>query len=416
MKRILLVVAALSAIPVRVPADDLEGMRRRILSLGVLTNAPAMASAEGVPDQGGARAVFFDALPWKGIPTRVFAWLGLPPAREGRAPGIVLVHGGGGTAYVDWVRKWNEHGFAAISIALEGQTDEHDPASEGKKRAWKRHVRAGPVRAGIYDDSGAPIEDQWMYHAVAATVLAHSLLRSFPEVDADKVGLSGISWGGVVTSTVMGIDPRFAFSIPIYGCGSMHNADNQWGRALEPNAVYRQAWDPVLRKDRARMPALWLSWPEENHFPLDCQAASYRAMAGPRMVALIPRMGHSHPAGWAPPDSYAFADSVVRTGRPWCSQIDARAGDDAVYAIFESSKPIDTAVLIHTADLGFTGDRQWNETPAVVSTTKPGVWRADAELPSGSTAWFINFRSGHLTASSEYYETDRAIPLPVGSR
>jgi hypothetical protein len=57
----------------------------------------------------------------------------------------------------------------------------------------------------------------------APTVLANSLLRSLPQVDAEKVSLMGISWGGVIASTVAGIGPRFAFAIPTYGCGQVHS-------------------------------------------------------------------------------------------------------------------------------------------------------------------------------------------------
>jgi dipeptidyl aminopeptidase/acylaminoacyl peptidase len=84
-----------------------------------------------------------------------------------------------------------------------------------------------------------------MYHAVADTILAHSLLRSHPRVDPKKVGVMGISWGGVIVSTVVGIDTRFAFGIPTYGCGNLADAANQYGKALGDNTVYREIWDPV---------------------------------------------------------------------------------------------------------------------------------------------------------------------------
>ena len=45
------------------------------------------------------KAVFFEGPPWKGKPTRVFAYYGVPKSKNGeKAPAIVLVHGGGGSA------------------------------------------------------------------------------------------------------------------------------------------------------------------------------------------------------------------------------------------------------------------------------------------------------------------------------
>ncbi|MBI5694108.1 MAG: dipeptidyl aminopeptidase, partial [Verrucomicrobia bacterium] len=260
-----------------------------------------------------------------------------------------------------------------------------------------------PARTGIYGDSDQPLADQWIYHAAADTILAHSLLRSRPEVDPQKVGVCGISWGGVITSTVIGIDSRWAFAIPIYGCGHLADAGNQYGRALGSNPLYREVWDPMVRLPRVQFPVLWLSWPGDQHFPLDCQAASYRAAPGPRMVALIPEMKHSHPAGWNPPDSYAFAESIVRTGRPWLRVAAQRASGGEARVEFVSTDPLDSAALLSSADPGITGARKWMATSATLER-RADRWVATAPLPPGTRAWFINVRRGSLTASSDFHE------------
>jgi dienelactone hydrolase len=380
-------------------AEDFSALRTEVDGLARLTEAPQVFDAGGFPDETGLKALFYAGLPWKGKPTRVFAWLGVPKSTE-KLPGIVLIHGGGGTAYKEWVRKWNEHGFAAIAIAVEGQIDERN--REGPPEIlWKRHAFGGPPRIKIYGDSAEPLADQWMYHAVADTILANSLLRSQPEIDPKKIGLSGISWGGVITSTVMGIDRRFAFAIPIYGCGHLADATNFWGDALRENRMYREIWDPVLRIKNATLPALWLSWPGDIHFPLDCQAETYTAAPGPRMVALLPGMKHSHPAGWNPPDSYAFAEGIVRTGKPWLRQRDAIIAGDRITVSFASAKPLEKAVLIWTSDLGSTGERHWQEAAAALET-RGETSVATATLPPSGTAWFMNVRSGALTGSSDF--------------
>ena len=381
-------------------ANDYAAQREHILALAKLTTAPSMQPAEGFSNEGEMKAIFYDALPWKGKPTKVFAWLGLPTKRTGKVPGVILVHGGGGTAFKEWVKKWNEHGFAAISIAVEGQTDERDSANP---KAWKQHALPGPKRNGIYGDSAEALTEQWMYHAVADTVLANSLLRSLPEVDADKVGVMGVSWGGVITSTVMGIDARFAFAIPTYGCGHLSDAENQYGRSLGKNMLYREVWDPMVRMANVKMPVLWFSWPKDEHFPLDCQAACYRSAQSPRMVTLLPKMGHSHPSAYNPPDSYAFAESVVYEGTPWCKQTGVEVKNGSVQVTFASTKSLDRAVLIATADTGVTGSRKWNESPATIEK-RGNSWLVTASLSTGTTAWFMNVHSGKLTVSSDYQE------------
>lgn len=405
MKDLLLYLAVLAALTshAAVPATDYARLREQVVALGRLTSPPAVHAAAGFVAAGTVEPLYFEGLPYRGNPPRVFAWLGLPDQRSGKVPGIVLVHGGGGTAFKEWVQKWNAKGFAAISIAVEGQTDERIPGAPPGAQ-WKRHPAGGPARQGIYGDTAEPLADQWMYHALADTILAHSLLRARPEVDADRVGVSGISWGGVITSTVLGLDPRFAFGIPVYGCGHLFDAANQYGRALGDSPLYREVWDPVRYLPRATMPILWLSWPEDAHFPLDCQAASYRTAPGPRLVALLPGMKHSHPAGWNPPDSYAFAAGVVREGRPWCGQTGLTLKSRHVEVQFRSDRPLERATLLATSDSGFTGSRRWIETPARIKPVD-GTWLVTAELPAGTTAWFVNARSGDLTVSSDYQET-----------
>jgi len=399
MNRFSTLLFALAALACRAatPAAESEPLRERVAALGQLTRAPTVHAAAGFATEGAIKPLFFDGLPWRGKPTRVFAWLGMPAPEAGatKFPGVVLVHGGGGTAFKEWVQKWNEQGFAAIAIAVEGQTDERIPGAPAGAQ-WQRHAAGGPARQGIYGDTAERLEDQWMYHAVADVVLANSLLRSLPAVDAARVGVCGISWGGIITATVVGIDARFAFGIPIYGCGALDRAPNQYGRALEHQAFYREVWEPVLRLPRATLPLFWLTGPRDAHFPLDVQQASYRAAPGPRMVSVPFDMKHSHPAGWNPPDSYAFAKAVVETGRPWARELaqDNRAGTARVE--FETTRAIRDATLIYkrTAD--------WEQAPAKLENpTDRTRATASATVPAGTTAYFFNLAANGLTLSSE---------------
>ena len=66
----------------------------------------------------GVEPIFIEGEPLKGRPTRIFAWWGLPEgaSADKKVPAMVLVHGGGGTAFASWVKTWNDRGYAAIAM------------------------------------------------------------------------------------------------------------------------------------------------------------------------------------------------------------------------------------------------------------------------------------------------------------
>jgi len=76
--------AATAALPA---AGDSAALRERVLALARPTVPPATRTAEGFAGEGDGRAIFFDSVPWQGESTRVFAWLGLPPKRDGKVRG-----------------------------------------------------------------------------------------------------------------------------------------------------------------------------------------------------------------------------------------------------------------------------------------------------------------------------------------
>ncbi|MEP2774808.1 MAG: acetylxylan esterase [Luteolibacter sp.] len=395
----LLLCGLLAAVsPLAVAEDTYAAQREQVEALGDLTSAPAYEVIADYPltpsPTADIKAIYYEALDWKGKPTKVFAVLGLPKNREGKIPAVVLVHGGGGKVFPEWVEQWTSRGYAAISMSNEGGTTTR-----------KAHKWAGPERTGIYGDSAEILIDQWMYHAVADTILANSLMRSLPEVDADKVGLMGISWGGVITSTVIGIDTRFAFAIPTYGCGDLTFSPNQYGSALSKNEIYQKVWNPMLRLEKATMPTLWFSWPEDKHFPMNHFAASYHAITGDYMVSLVPKMGHGHPPPWRRPETYAFADSIMETGKPWCTQTAASTEAGTFKADFKCAKATDGAKLIWTKGRGVSGEREWLEAQAAVEVDGETI-SVTATVPEGATAWFVNLASGNLLVSSDYQEAD----------
>lgn len=321
------VAIAVSVTALAISAESDPVKRAVPWDLAALSKAPKIHETKERPAKG-MQAFFYEGADYKGKPTWVFAYYsepqGTPP--PGGWPAVVCAHGGGGSAYPEWVKKWNNHGYAALVMDLEG----HLPGGkhhhvEGNFPTGQAHPNAGPSRIDWFGDRALADKEQWFYHAVADVILANSLLREKPEINKNKIGLTGISWGGTIVSTVAGVDPRFAFVIPVYGSGYIHESDNpglaQWfppkNMTDEQFQDYKTKWDPSAHLPHAKMPMLFLTSVADPVFQVDIFGKSAKAAGGPSTLSLRPFMIHAHGAGWDDaPEIYAFADSVVKGGPP----------------------------------------------------------------------------------------------------
>lgn len=348
------------------------------------------------------KAIFYEGLPWKGNPTRVFAYYAVPDLPEGKkAPAMVLVHGGGGSAFIPWVRLWLKRGYAAIAM------DTCGCVSSGGYRNHPCHDRGGPPGWGGFDQIGQPVRDQWTYHAVADVILAHSLIRSLPGVDPDRTGLTGISWGGYLTCIVAGVDHRFKFAVPVYGCGFLGDNSTWLGRfrKMGPEKAKRWLglWDPSRYLPEARLPMLWVTGTNDFAYPMDSLQKSYRLPKGPRWLSIRPRMPHGHGGpGENPEEIRAMADSFLRAGKPLARVLATGREGRRAWARFQSAVPVVKAVLHYTLDAGPWKERKWQEAPAVLDAAAGEV---SADLPEGSTVYFFNLTDDRgLVVSSEHEE------------
>jgi len=349
--------------------------------------APAFKDA---PDFKGddVKAIYFDSLSWQGKPTRVFAWVGMPKPNpqqpQAKVPGMLLIHGGGGTAFDRWVRIWTKRGYAAIAMDTCGQLPIGDYGN------YKRDAQGGPAGWGGFDQIDQPAKDQWTYHAVADTILAHSLLRSMPQVDPDRIGVTGISWGGYLTCIVAGVDHRFKLAVPVFGCGFL-GEDSAWLDSFkkmgpEKSARWLAMWDPSVYLQDVAIPTLWATGINDPAYPLGSLRKSYQLVKGPRTLAIRLQMPHTHFAGEEAAEIGVFANSILKDGKP-LAKITAQGREESkVWATFDSPVAIKRAELNFTKDEGKWQSRKWNAVPAIVEAAGN---KATATLPARTKAFYL---------------------------
>lgn len=362
-------------------------------NLEELQKTPEMYSASGgdLVERDGIRPIFFDGVSMNGKPTRVFAWLGVPPGKPPgeKLPGIVLVHGAGGAAFRHWVKLWMDRGYVAIAMDTGGKMT--TSMEEGNRPSTSSHeFSAAPSAGGGFSQADKPLDQQWPYHAVAAVVRANSLLRSLPEVDPERIGLTGISWGGILTELAAGVDSRFKFAAPVYGCGFLGEnsfwLENDFQK-IPPATVEKwiALWDPSQYVGRITMPMLFCNGTNDKHFRPDSWQKTYRLARGPVTLSMKVRMVHGHPPVGDPKEITVFADSLLKGGKPLAKILSREQKEGAAIAFFTSEVPVTSATLVFTRDSGDWMLRTWEESPATIAGNQ-----ASAQVPADTTAWFLN--------------------------
>jgi len=342
----------------------------------------------------GVRPILYEGENYQGKPTKVFAWYGVPQTGKAPYPAIVLVHGGGGTAFAEWVRRWNERGFAAIAMDLNGSIPIEDFENPQPPH---RHFPEGAVVNNLNPQD--PIEEQWAFYSISAIIRAHSLLLSFPEIDKKHIGITGISWGGWLTSLTVGYDHRFCYAASVYGCGYL----NEGGltRTVKPLAKlspelqqkWFDTWNPAACLAKAKMPTFMVNDCDDAAYPLSSWIKTYHE-AKPIAAFISQTFGHNHNEGDRPEVlRFAKAKCGLATMPPTFSNFKIVGNEISVD--FTGGKPPYSAEAIYTTQQYRGEKRAWIAVQAKIDGN-----HISATLPKGVIFAFINLTDAEGTVSA----------------
>lgn len=357
-----------------VRACGIFAMLLTILSAAVLsaraeqTGPWNMAALSNVPHATWGEAkeqiqeLYYEGEIFKGKPTRVFAYYGKPEGAR-PFPGVILVHGGGGTAFRDWVKHWVNNGYAALAMDLAGKGPAGRLPDGGPDQGDDIKFRAfGPDEA----------KDVWTYQAVAAVIRGHSLLASLKEVDPKRMALTGISWGGYLTCIVAGLDHRFKAAVPVYGCGFIHEksawVDNCFSKMPDD---LKQRWvenfEPSRYLGQVQCPMLFMNGTSDFAYPLESYQKSYNLVKAPVTLCIQINRGHGHI--WTFPEVDAFIDSYLKNGEPLLRIGPMKVEGEKASAAIAGTRTVAKAQL----DYAIGPNRVWKSLPAEINGTTVSV-------------------------------------------
>jgi dienelactone hydrolase len=195
-----------------------------------------------------------------------------PLNAQGRLPVVIALHGTGGTkeGMMALCRKLAERGFIAVAI---------DGRYHGERREHKGSADYNDAIVRAWNSSG---EHPFFYDTVWDVSRLVDYLVTREDVDPARIGLTGISKGGIETYLAAAIDLRIAVAVPCIGVQSYAWAlkNNDWqGRigTIQPafDAIARQAG--VAKPDSAFV----------QRFYDRVAPGIYSEFDGPQMLPLI---------------------------------------------------------------------------------------------------------------------------------
>jgi dienelactone hydrolase len=148
-------------------------------------------------------------------------------AGAARRPVVIVLHGTGGTkeSQSARLRRLAAHGFLAVAI---------DGRYHGE-RAQKGSGTMSAYEAAILRAYRTQAEHPFLYDTVWDVMRLIDYLVTRDDVDAARIGLMGISKGGMETYLTAAVDPRIAAAVPLIGVQSF-----RWG--LEHGGWDSRAW------------------------------------------------------------------------------------------------------------------------------------------------------------------------------
>ena len=144
-----------------------------------------------------------------------------------RRPVVIVLHGTGGSkeGMSSRLRGLAARGF--IAVAIDGR---YHGARAGRSR-----VGLSPYQDAIFRAYRDGVEHPFLYDMVWDVMRLIDYLETRPDVAPERIGLMGISKGGMETYLTAAVDPRVAVAVPLIGVQSFG-----WG--LDHGAWDSRAW------------------------------------------------------------------------------------------------------------------------------------------------------------------------------
>jgi hypothetical protein len=348
---------------------------------------------------------------YRGEPVGMHAWLGEPvPLRRTRVPPALVIPGGLGRAPADFV-WWFTGRCETVTLGIDWIGAGSSPVVHDLV-PWPNQVRL----------EGDDYRDSYQYRNLCGLLRATNFLLDHPSVDpADLIALGG-SWGGFYCWLLAGLDSRFKYILPTFGCGffdiECHGGWESDFASMAPERAeqWLRAFDPGRRAHLIRASVYYQQATNDKFFSLKSAMRTYHRVRGEKRLLLARNQDHFM-------DPYAAQDVLVAEalvrGRfaaalPVIGDVRWLPGTNKVEVSAEGAD-VDVSVVWSGGDYTSAFGRYWRAEPARLEGAR---WIAEVPVVDPHReVWLyghVERRGGRPVAASS--PVLRVVPAEHGLR
>jgi len=225
-------------------------------------------------------------------PAKVFALMARPSGNSGKKrPGMLLCHGAGLSVMREKVLGWAKLGYVVISPEYAGYVNRDGARSDARF--------IGTVPTAMFTVSPNP-RASLLYDSIQTGLASFELLRTQPDVDSKRIGISGVSWGGVMALNLAGIlGDRVAAVASLYGTAHFLKSNPGLGGEMThyiPDSSEVEAWvssfDPATYLSKIKAPVFLQAATNDQFFSPGAAHSTLKDIHSPTFLCFGPNKSH----------------------------------------------------------------------------------------------------------------------------
>ncbi|MCM8764461.1 MAG: hypothetical protein NC830_03755, partial [Candidatus Omnitrophica bacterium] len=231
--------------------------------------------------------------------------------------------------------------------------------------------------------------DANMTHFAIAQMRAITYLTGMPEVDPEKIGIGGSSYGGFFSTLIAGADPRIKCGMSFFAGGNMalgtHLPQFTKLQTTDDVEIWNKTIDPALRLRYRNVPFFWAAAANDNWFYLPSVIKTYQDSSGDKRIAIVPMWEHGFPEE-IDEQLFSWFDIYLKQTRKPYNKVSKLVIERKGNRLF--------------ARWNFSGENKVKKAELVVSYGKISLWK-----------WWIH--RNYLTFTAKINENVAIVEIPV---